>query len=600
MHFKSTAFSAGLVFFATGASAHAEIDYHLSVLPADSKLAVEITVPAQAGPLSFQMPSWMPGSYVYGDFFNSVHDVAAVDGQGKTLDVTHPDKNTWTVNAPGNGPVKFTYWVPSGGPRRFTQSRDTSYIQVSGAATYMYVVGRKLENCGLTVDVPAGWPIMVGLDADGGSANKFVAPFYDVLADNPISTGDLIVEHYTLRGRDHAIVLEGSAKSKVDKERLLKDCRFVSAAETDFFGGAPYHKYVWHFVVFDAPDGAGGLEHLSSTQITLAAGEGPRAQSVLAHEYFHLWNVKRIRAKVLGPFDYLVLPKTGNIWWLEGVTDYYATLLPYRYGEWDRKGFFDGLIRNLNLVRSNPARLEISPYQSSYRVAEANDGRGNSNGYKISYYNLGWLCGLCLDTEIRARTNNRHSLDDVARALYQLCKDNKPGFEEDEIRKQCIRFGGPEMGAFYDQVVMSPGELPVEAQLAKMGLKIVEQDQTFADGGFNATALREGHGARVEMIHGVADGKLMTGDVLLSINGHSLDSESGMDIARTLRAQMDGIAVGTPLALTVKRADQTVSVTIDPASATRKVRSVEEDPAANASAIALREGWLQTKVASIR
>ena len=444
MYCLRRALFAPLALSIAAASAQAEIDYHITITPADNKIAVEITVPVTPGPVSVQIPNWMPGSYVYGDFYRNVHDVAAVDSQGKPLDVTHPDKNTWTANAANAGMVKFTYWIPTNGQRRFAQTRDNSYIQVSGAATYMYVVGRKPENCKVTVDAPSGWPILTGLDSDRASPNSFVAPSYDVLADGPISTGDVLIDHYTLRGRDHAIVLEGSLKDRINRAKLLKDCRFVSSSETDFFGGAPYHKYVWHFVVYDAPDGGGGLEHLSSTQITLSTGEGPRAQSVLAHEFFHLWNVKRTRAKVLGPFDYLTLPKTGSLWWLEGVTDYYATLLPYRYGEWDRKLFYDGIVRNQNAVRNNPARLEISPYQASYRVDEANDGRGNSNGYKISYYNLGWLCGLCLDTEIRARTNNRHSLDDVTRALYQLCKDDKPGFEEDEIRKQCVRFGGPQ------------------------------------------------------------------------------------------------------------------------------------------------------------
>jgi predicted metalloprotease with PDZ domain len=120
-------------------------------------------------------------------------------------------------------------------------------------------------------------------------------------------------------------------------------------------------------------------------------------------------------------------------------------------------------------VRSNPARLTVSPYQASFQVAAANNGRGNSNGFQISYYNLGWLAGMCLDIEIRQQSGGKHSLDDVAHALYDLCKDNKPGFEEDEIRKQCIRFGGPSLGAFYDKVVMSPGELPIEEQLAKVG-----------------------------------------------------------------------------------------------------------------------------------
>ncbi len=599
--FKSSACLAAL---AAVAVCQAEINYHVTVNPDNKQIAVEITVPAPAGPVSVQIPNWMPGAYSYGNFYENVHDVAATDSKGATLAVTHPDNNTWTTQATGDGAVKFTYWVPIGGQRRFAQGQDAGFVQISGPATYMYVVGRKPEGCQVKFDVPSSWPIAVGLDSKGGP-NSFTAPSYDVLADNPVSTGsDILIDQYKLRGKDHYIVLEGAAKSQVDRPHLIKCCRFVSAAETDFFGGAPYHKYVWHFIVNPAADGAGGLEHLSSTQISLAAGVGPRAQSVLSHEFFHLWNVKRTRAKVLGPFDYLMLPRTGNLWWLEGVTDYYATLLPYRYGEWERPEFYDGLIRNMNAIRNNPARLEVSPYQASYKVADAAGGRGNSNGFNISYYNLGWLCGMCLDTEIRAQTNGKHSLDDVTRALYQMCKDNKPGFEEDEIRKQCIKFGGPSLGDFYDKVVMNPGELPIEAQLAKMGCKIEEKDQSYTDIGFGLGFGRGGgggagaRGPRVGNVHGPATGQLEAGDVIVAINGETLPNDNPARAAAAIRDLETKATVGTPISLDITRDGQAKKVEVTPVSATRKVRSIVEDPSTSPAAIALREGWLMRKTPS--
>jgi predicted metalloprotease with PDZ domain len=463
----------------------------------------------------------------------------------------------------------------------------------------MYVVDRKLENCKVSFDVPSGWPLMLSLDADS-APNTFDAPSYDVLADAPVSTGPgLIIEQYKLHGKDHFIVIEGAARNDVDKEKLLKDCRFVTAAETDFFGSVPYHKYVWHFITYSAADGAGGLEHLGSTQISLASGLGPRSESVLAHEYFHLWNVKRTRAKVLGPFDYLTLPKTGALWWLEGVTDYYASLLPYRYQEWKREQLFDNVVRNMEAVRANPARLEISPYQASYRVAEMNNGRGNSNGYKISYYNLGWLAGMCLDIEIRNQTGNKHSLDDVTRALYDLCKDNKPGFEEDEIRKQCVRFGGPALGPFFDKVVMSPGELPIEEQLAKAGLKLQEFDQEYADIGFGAAPSREAKGMIVTRLHGPAEGVLNDDDVLTAINGKPLNGDARTN-STNFAAAVAAAQVGTAISVDVLRDGKAVTLAITPVSATRKVHSIVDDPTASPQAVALKQAWLMTKTPTVQ
>jgi predicted metalloprotease with PDZ domain len=573
-------------------SASAEIDYRVKVDNDKAKLDVTITIPASKGPVSLQMPSWMPGSYVYGNFYENVSDVLATDGKGAQLTVTHPDKSTWSVDSP-DGPVQFSYSVPARGQRRFAD-RDTSYLQISGAATYMYVVNHKQEKCKVTFDVPKGWPLMLSLDADK-APNTFDAPFYDVLADAPVSTGPgLEILQYRMHGNDHYIVLEGAARDEVDKDKILKDCRFVSAAETNFFGNTPYNKYVWHFIAYDAPDGGGGLEHLGSTQISLSTGMGPGLESVLSHEYFHLWNVKRSRPKVLGPFDYTTLPKTGLLWWYEGVTDYYASVIPYRYGEWKQDQFFKNLVRNMDAVENNPARLEISPYQASYRVAEANEGRGNSNGYKISYYNLGWLCGMCLDIEIRSQTGNKHSLDDVARALYNMCKDYKPGIAEDEIRKQCVKFGGSALGPFFDKVVMNPGELPIDEQLAKVGLKVETKDEPYVDLGFIAFRSSEGTGLSVGRIHGPAENILQTGDIVTSINGTSLAGNPRTAGAAFAKLR-DSAVAGSAMSLEIARDGKPMTVTVTPVAATRKVHQIGEDPAASAGAVALRGEWLFTK-----
>jgi len=582
-------------------AAQAEIDYHVKVDPGQKLVFVTMHVPAKTGPVSIQIPNWSPGAYAYGNNYENVQDVKAVDASGASLTVEHPDKNTWSATATKNGGVTFSYALPTrirgfgGGGGAPTEQ---TFIQLSGPSTYMYVLGRKSERCKVTFEVPKDWPVVTGLDGTGGGTNTYHAPTYDVLADNPISMGDIFVDKYTLRGVDHYVVLEGDAKKDVDRARLLKDARFVSAAETDFFGGAPYHKYVWHFSVYPAPDGAGGLEHLSSTQISLASGEGPRSQSVLAHEFFHLWNVKRIRSSVLGPFDYITLPKTGALWWLEGVTDYYATLLPYRYGEWKRDMFYAGILSNYNSVETNPAHLKVSPNDASMRVGDANGGRGNSNGFEISYYNLGWLCGLCLDTEIRAESHGKHSLDDVIHALFDECKNDKPGFAEDEIRHQCIRFGGEALGPFYDQVVMRPGELPIGSQLAKMGLVLQQKEEPFVDAGFVAAANR-GRGIRVVTVRDAAKGKLQVGDTVQSMDGQDLTTMTPVQVAAFLKEHVEGASVGKSISLVVMRGEDKVTVSVDPANSTRTVRSVIPDASASAEAVRLREQWLVSKTPSV-
>jgi predicted metalloprotease with PDZ domain len=559
----------------------AEISYKVTPDAGQGRLNVEITIPVRAATVELQMPNWAPGSYRLVDYFAGVKELRAVDGSGTEITATKPNDYTWSFAAPKQS-LKVTYWLSS-------QVNDGA-MHYSGPSTYLYVVGRKEEPCTLEVALPSGWKIASGLDEDG-APHKFKAPNYDVLADNPVSMGNLLIDTYTVRGKPHYIVMRGAAKSDVDRQYLLKACKHVTEAQADFFGGLPYSKYVWHFSVNDALDGAGGLEHLSSTQISLPSGVGPRAVSVISHEFFHLWNVKRIRSKPLGPFDYTKLPKTGALWWLEGTTDYYAHLLLYRYGWWGEDMWHKDIIDNLAGVRANPARMEVSPHDASMRVGEAANGRGNSNGYRVSYYNTGFLVGLCLDTELRHVTGGRRSLDDVMRALWALNKDDKPGFEEDEIRKQLVRFGGQSMGAFYDRVVMQPGELPIETQLEKMGLSLAQGDLKRTDTGIAWFAVR-GEGARVRSATGSAKDRLLANDTIVSIDGQNLKLPSLRAVSAAMQAALAKARPGTTLTLRVMRGEGELDVDLIPVETTQKGWVITKT--ADAQKAKLRDGWYFT------
>jgi predicted metalloprotease with PDZ domain len=401
-----------------------------------------------------------------------------VDEAGANLTVSHPRGDTWSIAAAGHKRLKVRYEIPidKGAQRRGMFASDEKIVHYGGPSVYLYVVGRKQERCRLDLAVPENWQVAVSLKPAGRQAGlrRFEAKDYDVLADCPVTMGEFPEERYVEGGQEYRLAFRGPAKDQIDRQRAVRICRFITRAETDFFGGAPLDRYVWHIWANEGRDGAGGLEHATSSQIFLTTGEGPRALAGLAHEFFHLWNVKRIRSKVLGPFDYTRLPQTGALWWLEGVTDYYAQLLPYRSGAWGRDRFLADAMTQIRAVRSNPARLEVSPYDASYRIPEAVNSF--SSGYRVNYYRTGWVLGIMFDIELRARSNGRRSLDDVERALWRLCKDDQPGFEEDEIRRQLIRFGGESMGNLYDQWVLKPGELPVEQQLGRVGLVIDEKE----------------------------------------------------------------------------------------------------------------------------
>lgn len=563
--------------------AGADLQYRVRPNPEAQTLAISITIPVQSDTLALQLPRWAPGSYRLTNNNRNVGAFSAVDESGSALDVQRPDDWTWTVAAKGAKAVTVNYTCPS--------PLTAGAMHFSGPSTYLYVVDRLREPCLVSFDLPEGWLVAIGLDAVKGMKDTFAAPGYDVLADNPATLGEFVLLGYNVQGKPHFIAMRGAAAADVDREYLVKACRHVTESQADFFGGLPYNKFVWHFNVNDGLDGAGGLEHLSSTQISLASGVGPRVVSVLSHEFFHLWNVKRIRSAPLGPFDYTKLPRTGALWWLEGVTDYYANHLLHRYGWFDTQTYHQDILDNVRTVRARPQRLEVSPHDASLRVGEASNGRGNSQGFGVSYYDTGWLLGLCLDIEIRSQTQGEHSLDDVMRALWQMCRDGKPGFAEDEIRKQCIRFGGPALGAFYDKVVMQPGELPVEDQLAKVGLRMSERLERFVDIGFDWSAQRAEKAIRVRNVRGPARDRLHEGDLIVEANGKSLR----LDTVRALSAAMTEVAKRANsedvLLLRVLRDGQEMEVRVLPELNTRTAMKIDDAAPGDLEKRKLREGF---------
>lgn len=451
----------------------AEIIYKVAPSVAGDHLSIEMDFEVSTLTVEVQMPSWSPGVYSLQDSWETLHELTASDEVGNSLSVVHAEGDTWTISTAGHKRITVRYDRPI--PRaRFDSDQtasDGGTVHYGFQPIYLYVVGRKSERCILELVVPTEWRVAVGLKAaqerEGHPA--FLAKNYDILADNPVTVGVYLEERYKEYAKEHIIAFRGPAKNWVDRQKTLQMARFVTQIEASFFGEAPYELYVWHFWVYEGPSLAGGTEHASSTEMHLSTEEGPSALQGMAHEFFHLWNAKRIRSKPLGPFDYTQLPHTGALWWLEGVTDYYSMLLPYRYGAWNRDSFLENAVDQINQVRGNQARFEVSPYDSSYRISKE-----NGNSYKVNYYPTGWVLGMLFDIELRMRTGGKRSLDDVERALWELCKNDQPGFDEDEIRRQLVRFGGPEMGLLYDQWVLKPGDLPIEQELAKVGLRLVQ------------------------------------------------------------------------------------------------------------------------------
>lgn len=579
----------GKAFAATGIAtafitpASATIYYHVSLIKRNigGALHVQVVIPSGTGREVLKSPVWQPGAYAESDYGKAVENFQVVNGNGKEADFQHPDFSTWVVEG-NRGNLVVRYDIPIG--------ITDNTIHFGGEATYMYVDGRKEEPCQLTIEAPAGWKIANGMDPVSNRAGEYKAPTYDVMADTPTTMGNFLEDTYMSHGKPHEIVLYGGGAKSVDHKALIKACKYVSDAEGNFFAETPYKRYVWHFNVYQGSGGGGGLEHLNGTEITLPSTLTGGTEGLLMHEFFHLWNVKRIRSKALGPFDYTQLPRTGALWWLEGVTDYYAYTLQTRYGWATPAHLYETVAQNISRTNSNADRLKISPYDSSFRVRDADNGHGNSNGYLVSYYNTGWVLGMMLDTDIRLYSHGQHSLDSVEMALWQMCKNSQPGFPEDEIRNLCLKFGGPETAKDFDAWVMNAGDLPVDLALNRLGL-------------VGKTVSVERPGLPFETAQKVVDGQmqffvsdpgttsLQIGDRITSINGVEATQFMRMNLRTLLR---DG-KVGTSLTVVADRdgTAETVSTTLVGHQVPEYV--VSENPKATRAEVAMRKAWLSPR-----
>lgn len=445
------------------------IAYTLRPRPAagdqEARTEVRLRVAGHGGrPFNVEMPVWSPGEYRVQNHGRYVRNMRLEGTGAGSLEATA--EGAWEVTPAGAEPVTLAYELPNVPPGLFTENAvvRSRWAFYNGPAVFAYVAGREREPVSLRVLAPEGWPEAIcGLDQ--GEDGDFHAPDYDTLADSPILVGDRKVVSFSLDGRPHDIVFFGR-HSGTDYEDYRQVFQRIVGAAREYMGSLPYSRYV---LFLDVGGRGGGLEHGSSARMAVPAGANPRflARS-MAHECFHLWNVKRIRPAVLGPFDYRKPPATRNLWFCEGVTEYVAGLLALRAGVLGEDAFLEQLGQSAGMALSQ-WRYPVTPETASLRIWDD----GHSNGYRgVSVYGSGELIGLCLDLRLLHTTEGRAGLREVFRDLMERHAPPKPGYGEDGIREAVIRAGAVAMGAFYDRLCRTTEPPPVAECLAYAGLEL--------------------------------------------------------------------------------------------------------------------------------
>lgn len=421
------------------------------------------------------MPAWSPGDYQMQNHGQWVRDLRATSARGETLQVRALGMGAWEVQTGGEDTVTIRYSLPNTRPGNFSANVQVGRAHSfhHGPATFAAVEGFEKRPSTLEVRPPAGWrSVACALDPGPGETNpnglrSFVAPDYDTLVDSPIVTGKLLTHSFTEGGKPHQVVVFGDGTLPSPDGYAREFRPFVREALATF-GGAPYPRYL--FLLYLGRPGS-GLEHGACTVIGIGSSYPPAdVVPVAAHEFVHAWNVKRVRPLPLGPFDYWQPARTRSLWFCEGVTDYQSLLLLRRGGTLGDAEYRQHLAALISILQQTPARLKITAEESSLRVWDEPGSQGYGG---LSYYLKGHLVGLCLDLKIRAASGGRQGLDELFRDLLARYSPPRPGYSEDGIREALVRLGGPELGPFYDRLVRSTDELPLEECLAVVGYRLV-------------------------------------------------------------------------------------------------------------------------------
>ena len=581
------------------------ISYTLSMSRPTSHLfevsiAVELPDQLNDKPLQFQMPKWSPGRYAVFDFAKNVQEFRA---NGR---VTRLNDQTWAVDPAGTSTITVSYKVFGNDLSGTFSQLDERHANYNGGSIFMYVVSHKADPVQLTIQPPAGWKIVNGRMERAGQTEWTFAN-WDLMIDTPTEIApDWTMESFAVDGKKFHVVVHSFGPEGGKRPALVKDIEKVVRAEVAMWGPPEFSEYTF-LIHYAADDHSGdGMEHLTSTQIIEpgALAEPGVYESTLgtvSHEFFHVWNVKRLRPEELGPWDFTRPLHTRGLWIAEGFTNYYGHLMLRRAGIWTDRKFFDTESQTISRMGSAQGSHLMSAEESSMSAPFLDDAPHaqltNLSNTSISYYPKGELIGMVLDLLVRGRTKGRTSLDDVMRQMYEefyLKSSNSSyylrgrGYQTEDLERVASQVSGVELTDFFKRHVRSVEVLPYDEAFGYVGLRLVK---TQAKEPFD-TGLSLEFQDRVAAIENVRNGSpaedagLQAGDEIISLAGGNPTKATWL---KTLARYKSGDSVP----VTVKRNRRTIKANIVLREPERFDYRIEEDSRATAEQKSFRNAWLK-------
>lgn len=463
------------------AAGEASISYNITFPEAQAHYAdVEMNITGwDQKNLDLKMPVWTPGSYLVREFSKNVESLTA-EANGKPLQAQKIRKNIWRVNTEGASAIKVKYRVYAFELSVRTSLIDASHAFLSSTGIFFYPDGMLHHPSTVHIVPYKGWTkVSTSLEPVNGDAFTLHAPNYDILYDSPIEVGNQEIFDFEVGHTKYEVAMCGGGN--YDKARLTQDIPKIIEHEAAIYGENPNKRYV--FIVHNTSKGGGGLEHLSSCVLgasrdNYATDRGYQGfLTLVAHEHFHLWNVKRLRPIALGPFDYDNENYTTDLWIAEGFTAYYEHVIVHRTGLYPLANYLNEMAGDINYVVNQPGNkiqpLAETSFDAWIKLYRPNENTVNTT---ISYYNKGAVMGMLLDLEIINDSKGKYSLDDVMKYMYDTYyKGQQRGYTDAEFKEGLEKFAGKNLDEFYKKYINGVEDIDFDKYLGYAGYHLTDE-----------------------------------------------------------------------------------------------------------------------------
>ena len=581
------------------------------------EVAIEVELPKDSKEqyMDFQMAKWSPGRYAVFDFAKNVQQFQALGGicppeakcKMPVLPVTRVDDQTWRVPTINTQSLTIRYKVFGNDLSGTFSQLDSRHANYNGGSIFMYVVNHKPDPVKLAIDPPAGWRITNGR-MDRADQREWQFPNWDVMIDTSTEIApDWTVDSFGVDGKKYHVVVHSFGDEGGKRAKLVRDIEKIVRAETAMWGPPDFDSYTF-LIHFAADDVSGdGMEHLTSTQIIEPGALGEEGVygstlATVAHEFFHVWNVKRLRPAELGPWDFTRPLNTRSLWIAEGLTNYYGHLMMRRSGVWDDTAFWRRESQTITAIENAGGTRLMSAEESSLAAPFIDDAphaqRTNLANTAISYYPKGELIGMVLDLTIRGKTNGKASLDDVMRRMYDEFYLKGPnatyylrgrGYMGADFERVVSEVAGQDLSEFFRRYVRDVETLPYDEAFAYAGLRLVrEQARQPYDGGLTIDWQKKGSFtiASVREASAAENAGLQAGDEILALGGKRVARENWL-------VSLGRFKPGDRVPVSVKRNRRTIQTTLVLGPPDRFEYRIEERKDATPQQKALRAGWLK-------